>query len=100
MKIRKEQLQNAIAAASTDPTRFNINGIRIEDCRIVSTDGHRMHITDGEKTETGEPFTVALADCKRVLAAMGKSDSVEFERCSDSAAIARTSGGAEIRCDS
>lgn len=40
-------LRDVGIAASKDETRYNLNQVHVEKDRIVSTDGHRLHILEG-----------------------------------------------------
>ncbi len=45
--VLREALAFALTAASQDETRFHLMSVALEGTRVLATDGHRLHITDG-----------------------------------------------------
>ena len=78
MRFNKAQLAAVLAAASKDETRYNLNGVLFESERLVATDGHRLHMVDGDKTTQETPVIIAYESCKRILQAMGAKDTAEI----------------------
>ena len=104
MKFNKSQLTAVLAAASSDATRYNICGVRFEAERMVATDGHRLHMADGEKTIMGDPVTIAFESCKRIIKAMGPNDTAEIVEVSEgtiraASAVVKVSSGVELTCE-
>jgi len=47
IEVPLARLKHLIRAASTDETRYNLNGAYVDpEGRLVSTDGHRLHLAD------------------------------------------------------
>ena len=101
MRFNKVQLTAVLAAASADTTRYNLNGVRFEAERMVATDGHRLHMVDGEKTIMGDPVTIAYESCKRIVKAMGPNDTAEIVKASEleGSAVIQVSSGVELTCE-
>jgi len=79
--VTKEQLKQALAAASKDATRFNINGVHFKGGKLYATDGHRLNIvTPTTGGEDDESFTLARVDCEALIRAMSAKDTAEFNR--------------------
>ena len=78
MRFNKAQLPAVLAAASKDETRYNLNGILFEAERLVATDGHRLHMVEGDKTPMLAPIVLAYDSCKRIAQAMGAKDTAEI----------------------
>ena len=102
MKFNKSQLTAVLAAASSDITRYNICGVRFEAERMIATDGHRLHLVDGDKTPMDAPVTIAYESCKRIIKAMGPHDTAEIIKASKiegSAVIHVSPSGIELTCE-
>jgi DNA polymerase III sliding clamp (beta) subunit (PCNA family) len=102
MQFNKAQLTAVLAAASADETRYNLNGIRFESERMIATDGHRLHMVEGDKTPLDAPITIAYESCKRIIKAMGPKDMAEIVSVDQSTAVevatVRISSGVELTC--
>jgi DNA polymerase III sliding clamp (beta) subunit (PCNA family) len=74
-----EQFESALRfvsrAQSLDETRFHLCSVLFDDAKLISTDGHRMHIADGVKSFEGGD--VLFQGTKALLAAL-KAISPEF----------------------
>ena len=105
MRFNKAQLAAVLAAASKDETRYNLNGVLFESERLVATDGHRLHMVDGDKTTQETPVIIAYESCKRILQAMGAKDTAEIVCLSEgtirdsSATVHISPTGIEIACE-
>lgn len=101
MKFTKAQLTAVLMAASKDTTRYNLNGVHFEAERMVATDGHRLHIVDGDKTPLDAPVTIAYESCKRIIKAMGAKDTAQIVKASEleGTAVIHVSSGVELTCE-
>jgi len=58
-KVLLQSLRYVLEAVSTDETRYNLNGVFVDNCELIATDGHRLH-----RAPTGQVVTDPLVDRK------------------------------------
>ena len=75
-KILSKSLAYVLPAVSADRTRFALCEIFFDETKIVSTDGHRLHIAEG--VETGFSGLVRKSTGNAIVAAIGKNDCPVF----------------------
>jgi DNA polymerase III sliding clamp (beta) subunit (PCNA family) len=105
MIFTKNELASVLCAASSDVTRYSINGVRFEADKLIATDGHRLHMVTGSKVSEAEApnesVTIESEACKRIISAMGTKDTALIVDTSDidGSAKVRVSSGVELTCE-
>lgn len=69
--IKANELEAIALAASTEQTRYYLNGVCVEtyadnSCGLVATDGHRLHAINTQDAPTGS-FILGNDDIKKIL---------------------------------
>lgn len=76
VSFTRKQLETALAATSSSPTRAGLMWIRVESTRLVATDGHRLVIVSIDGDPTANEVAHISSDDARRLVKMGDSKAI------------------------